>query len=153
LPKGKKEDDFVSGGDDRIDFRLILTHLVRKIVAHKMRRSSIGTSNGTKFHYNGRFSNCAGLDRNVIKTNFKVPHLGSLIFGLGKSSSLSSFDKDRANKIVKLVLRRLGRTLIVEELSVSSQVPGLPPLISLLGLIMSLTHFPSFGGYCSKFSN
>ncbi len=33
---GKKEDDFVSGVDDRVDFRLMLTHHVRKIVAHKM---------------------------------------------------------------------------------------------------------------------
>ncbi len=39
---GKKGGRFGEGPDDRIDFRLILTHLVQKVIVHKMRQSSVG---------------------------------------------------------------------------------------------------------------
>jgi hypothetical protein len=38
---GNKEGRFGEGPDGRLDFRLILTHIVQKIVAHKMRQSSV----------------------------------------------------------------------------------------------------------------
>jgi len=39
---GKKGGRYGEGPDDRLDFRLILNHIVQKIVCYKMRQSSVG---------------------------------------------------------------------------------------------------------------
>lgn len=76
---GSKEGRFGPGPDNRLDFRLILTHQVQKIIAHKIRQSSVGIlAEAPRRIVNGHFDNVWAWTEMLShaaekNANYKVP--------------------------------------------------------------------------------